>query len=74
MNTTVNETERSPWLDRQAAAEYLGVNVDTLAQMATRGTGPRYSKPSKRLVRYHVRDLDLWLESSTRTSTGNDAA
>lgn len=72
MNSTT--TTPSPWLDRQAAADYLGVNVDTLAQMAHRNSGPRYSRPSKRIVRYHVADLDAWLESSTRTGTRDAGA
>jgi predicted DNA-binding transcriptional regulator AlpA len=68
---SITTTDTSPWLDRQGAAEYLGLTIDTLAQMATRGTGPRYSKPSKRIVRYRVSDLDAWLEASARTSSAS---
>jgi predicted DNA-binding transcriptional regulator AlpA len=64
--TTTNRIE-SPWLDRQEAADYVGLTVDTLAQMATRGTGPRFAKPSKRIARYRISDLDAWLEATIRT-------
>lgn len=59
----------SPWKNREEAADYLGVTSQTLAQMAHRGTGPRYSKPSGRLVRYHVDDLDAWLRDHSRVSS-----
>ena len=49
-------------LTRAEAAEYLGVSVFGLAQMASRGCGPRYYKPSKKMVRYRVADLDAWIE------------
>ena len=68
--TSTTTTDPRAWLDRQGAADYLGLTVDTLAQMATRGTGPRFAKPSKRIVRYRVADLDAWLESTYRTDTG----
>jgi predicted DNA-binding transcriptional regulator AlpA len=71
---STNTTTSSPWLDRKAAADYLGVTEDTPAQMATRGTGPRYSKPSERIVRYHRDELDAWLERFARTGTRDGAA
>ena len=49
-------------LTRAEAAEYLGVTVYGLAQMATRGYGPRYYKPSARMVRYRAADLDAWID------------
>lgn len=73
MSTTTIPT-LTPWLDRKGAAEYLGITVDTLAQMAHRGTGPKYAKPSERIVRYHRDELDRWLDASSRTSTGTPLA
>lgn len=72
--STATPTDASPWLDRDAAAKYVGLTVDTLAQMATRGTGPKYSKPSKRIVRYRVSDLDAWLDAARRTSSHDGGA
>jgi len=56
-------------LTRTEAADYLGVNEQTLAMMAMRGTGPRYSKLSGRLVRYRVSDLDAWVEAHMMSDT-----
>lgn len=55
-------------MDRTDAAEYLGVTKDTLAQMASRGIGPRFAKLSGRLVRYRRADIDAWIEENL-TST-----
>lgn len=50
-------------MDRDEAAEYIGVTRDTLAQMASRNRGPRYSKISNRIVRYRRSDIDAWIEA-----------
>jgi excisionase family DNA binding protein len=58
-------------LTRVEAAEYLGVQPQTLAVWATTG---RYQLPFVRIgrcVRYKVSDLDAWLERRTITSTGD---
>lgn len=52
-------------LTREQAAEYLGVQVQTLAVWATTG---RYALPFirvGRLVKYRRSDLDAFLESRT---------
>jgi hypothetical protein len=51
----------SPWLDTVAAAAYLGNSPKTLAIWRCRGEGPRYRVVNKRLVRYHVDDLDAFV-------------
>lgn len=56
-------------LTRQALAQRLGISEEALAQMATRGTGPRYVKLSGRLVRYRMSDVNAWLEANLVTST-----
>lgn len=48
-------------MNRKEAAEYLGTTEENLAQHATRGTGPKYSKPTERMVRYFQEDCDAWL-------------
>ncbi len=48
----------SPWLDSQAAAEYLGSTAGTLKNWRATGRGPRYRVVQDRLVRYHRDDLD----------------
>ena len=51
-------------MTRTDAADYLGVTKDTLAQMASRGIGPRFAKLSGRLVRYRRADIDAWIEDN----------
>jgi len=56
----------SPWFDTQEAATYLDMKPGTLKNWRHRGEGPKYSKINKRLVRYHVHDLDIFLRSEQR--------
>lgn len=42
-------------------SEYLGIGVSTLLLYRAMGTGPRYIKILKRLVRYEKADVDAWL-------------
>ncbi len=49
----------SPFLSPKQAAHYLGVSLRTLQLHRTRGTGPRYRRPCRR-IRYHIDDLDAW--------------
>ena len=56
----------------EEAAEYLGIAVDTLNQMRSRGDGPRFIKiggKTGRIVLYDTGDLDDWLESNKYRST-----
>lgn len=49
----------SPFLNPKQAAHYLGVSLRTLQEHRTKGTGPRYRRPCRR-IRYHIDDLDTW--------------
>ncbi len=42
-------------------SEYLGIAISTLLLYRAMGTGPRYIKILKRLVRYEKEDVDAWL-------------
>lgn len=53
--------KRSPWLDSDAAAEYLSCTAGTLKTWRSRGEGPRYHIIQSKLVRYHVDDLDAFV-------------
>lgn len=57
--TTFKPTDR---IDRQAAAEYLGLAYNTLQQWASEHKGPPFYKPGKKCM-YKVADLDAFLES-----------
>ena len=47
-----------------AAADYLSVTREHLAQLRFYGTGPTYLRPTPRRILYLRSDLDSWLEES----------
>ena len=64
MNSVTSITMRPP-----QAASYLGLSEQRLAHLRLSGGGPRYAKLG-RSVTYLREDLDSWLRSKLRTSTG----
>lgn len=46
-----------------------GMTRSNLAQLRFTGRGPKFLKPSPRLVVYRESDVIAWLEASERTST-----
>ena len=62
-----NADER--WLSRRELAERYGLPVKTLAQWASKGTGPHYARMGRH-VRYRLSDVSTGKQSgSTRTHT-----
>jgi hypothetical protein len=60
------------YYSREEAAEYCGLGLSTLNNLACAGQGPQYIKAFGRVL-YDVADLDAWLQSmkvdpSTRRS------
>ncbi|WP_225733308.1 helix-turn-helix transcriptional regulator [Pseudoclavibacter sp. CFCC 14310] len=55
------------------ASEYTRLSVANLAQMRYLGKGPKYLKPTPRVVLYRRADLDAWLEGSERQGTAEGA-
>jgi excisionase family DNA binding protein len=51
------ETDR--WLTRREVAERLQLPVGTLADWASKGTGPRYARFGKH-TRYRLADVIAW--------------
>jgi excisionase family DNA binding protein len=47
------------WLSRQELADRLRLPVKTLAQWASKGTGPRYARMGRH-VRYRLSDVIEW--------------
>lgn len=47
-------------------AKLLGVTRKRLAEWRSQGIGPEFLKLGHRTVRYHVEDLDTWLEAHRR--------
>jgi hypothetical protein len=54
-------------MDRRNAAAYLGCAPKTLAQYASKGTGPKFIKRGR--VWYFKTDLDCWLGGERVSST-----
>lgn len=52
-----NADER--WLSRRELAERYGLPIKTLAQWASKGTGPRYARMGRH-VRYRLSDVIDW--------------
>jgi len=50
-----------PWLDTKAAAQYTGIAAGTLKRWRNKREGPRFQVINRRLVRYHVDDLDKFI-------------
>ena len=57
-----------------AAAEYLSVTKESLAQLRFTGRGPTFRKLGAKTVRYKLEDLDSWVDASARKSTLGRAA
>ena len=55
MGDDVNER----WLSRQELADRYALPVKTLAQWASKGTGPRYARMGRH-VRYRLSDIVDW--------------
>ena len=54
-----------------AAAEYVGLSPATLEKQRLVGKGPRFIRLGNRAVGYDVRDLDAWIDSQRKSTTGN---
>jgi predicted DNA-binding transcriptional regulator AlpA len=48
--------------------EITGVSIAALAQLRHRGQGPRYYKPTARIVLYKRSEVLAWVESSVRSA------
>ncbi len=58
------------YLRTNAAADYVGLAVSTMAKARVEGWGPPYIKTG-RIILYDRDDLDNWLASRKRTSTSD---
>lgn len=52
---------RPTYLSREQAAAFLRVQPKTLANWASQGKGPKFRKPSGKLVLYAIEDLQAWV-------------
>ena len=66
-----NADER--WLSRQELADRYGLPVRTLAQWASKGTGPRYARLGRH-VRYRLSDVTAWETARLRDAPSSHGA
>lgn len=59
--------------NQRAAAQFLGISVRTLERYRVSGTGPRFCRLGRRLVRYREADLEEWVRRSLRASTSESS-
>ncbi len=63
-NSAVNltaPTVLSPWMDTEEAARYMGCKAGSLKRWRSQGTGPVFKVVNRKLIRYHVKDLDSYI-------------
>lgn len=68
------EAQATAYLSPKEVAERIpGMTVSNLAQLRFKGQGPRYMKPSAKVVVYDWADCVEWLESTKRDGTAEAA-
>lgn len=66
----VSEVVRDRYLSPQQVCEIVpGMTKANLAQLRFKGQGPKYLKPSPKIVVYREADVTAWLDASERTGT-----
>lgn len=60
------------WFNTKQAAAYIGLQPNTLEVLRTKGDGPKYTKPSRNIVRYKRTDLDAYLVKNGRRNTSEN--
>lgn len=63
-------SDENKLMSTAAVSEYLGIAESTLAMYRVDGTGPKFIKVLRRMVRYRRRDVDEWLDAQTKTQNG----
>lgn len=58
---SVAPTTLSPWMDTEEAARYMGCKPGSLKRWRCEGKGPRFRVVNRKLIRYHVQDLDTYI-------------
>jgi predicted DNA-binding transcriptional regulator AlpA len=55
--------ERPQWLKDTEVAEITGIAVQTLRNWRQTGHGPRFDKPTPKVVRYRLSEVERFMES-----------
>jgi len=54
--------ERPQWLTDKEVAQMTGLSVQTLRNWRHKGQGPRYDKPTPKVVRYTIEAVEAFME------------
>ncbi len=54
--------ERPQWLKDTEAAQTMGISAQTLRNWRHEGKGPKFDKPSPRIVRYKLSEIERFME------------
>ena len=57
----------SAFLSESEAADYLGISKKTLQRWRFDHKGPAHAKLNNKLIRYHLPDLDEWMDQQSIT-------
>lgn len=69
----MNHNADERWLSRQELADRYGLPIRTLAQWASKGTGPRYARLGRH-ARYRLSDVTAWEATRLRDGPGAHGA
>lgn len=72
---TADMGSRSEFVKPEVVAEYFpGLTTGNLAQLRFRGEGPKYYKPTPRVVLYRLDEVVAWVEGTARMGTSDLAS
>ncbi|MDQ1053135.1 excisionase family DNA binding protein [Arthrobacter sp. SORGH_AS 212] len=60
------DTDKTIWLTRREAAEYMRLSPATLANWASQDVGPEYTRIGRGRVLYRRDDVDNWVAHQTK--------
>jgi len=52
------------YLTEKEVAKFTSISIQTLRNWRHRGQGPKYHKPTPRVVRYRLDDVERFMESA----------
>ena len=64
----------SIFLTEYEAAKYLGISKKTLQRWRFDHKGPAYAKLNNKLIRYHLPELDEWMDQQTITHENKESS
>ena len=62
------------FLSETEAAQYFSLSVKTLRRWRFARKGPTYAKLNNKLIRYHLPELDEWMDQQTITHENKEVS